>query len=249
MDDLTRPAYIVREDGLRLAYRLTPGNGPTLVFLPGYASDMQGSKASALESWAVREGYPFLRFDYAGCGESGGAFEDQTLETWLGDALFLVRSLITGPVLLVGSSMGGWIMLHVALALGAQAVGLVGIAAAPDFTDWGFSDEARNMIEINGRIEMPNPYGPEPSVTTLAFLRSGSKLRLLDKEINITVPVRLIQGQADGDVPWETALCIAEQLRSSDVQINFIKDGDHRLSREQDISMLIGVVSALMEIV
>jgi pimeloyl-ACP methyl ester carboxylesterase len=247
MDDLTRPAYIVREDGLRLAYRLTPGNGPTLVFFPGYASDMQGGKASALESWAVRENRPFLRFDYAGCGESGGAFEDQTLETWLGDALFLIRALIAGPVLLIGSSMGGWIMLHVALTLGPRAAGLIGIAAAPDFTDWGFSDEARNMIEINGRIEMPNPYGPEPSVTTLPLLRSGSKLRLLDKEIGITAPVRLVHGQADNDVPWEIAWRLAAQLRSSDVQTILIKDGDHRLSREKDISLLLRVVSALME--
>ncbi len=247
MDDLALPTYIARPDGLRLACRQTRGQGPALVFLPGYNSDMQGSKACALEAWAVREGRPFLRFDYAGCGESDGDFEDQTLETWLGDVLFLVRSLIEGPLVIIGSSMGGWLALHVALALGSQVIGLVGIAAAPDFSDWGFSDEVRSIIELNGRIEMPNPYGPEPSVTTLPLLRSGTRLRLLDKEIAITVPVRLIHGQADDDVPWEIALQLAKQLRSSDVQTHFIKDGDHRLSRDQDIILLLGVVSALME--
>jgi pimeloyl-ACP methyl ester carboxylesterase len=243
----TPPEYATRVDGLRLAFRRVKGGGPTLVFLPGYKSDMQGSKAVALEAWAIRNGRACLRFDYAGCGESEGAFEDQTLTNWRDDALLLIEALERGPVLLVGSSMGGWLMLHVALALGSQVAGVVGIAAAPDFTDWGYTSEEKGRIERYGRIEQPSEYADEPTVTTRALWQSGQALRVLGGEIALSCPVRLLQGQQDADVPWENALTLAARLRSADVQTMLIKDGDHRLSRDQDIALLLRTVERLVE--
>jgi pimeloyl-ACP methyl ester carboxylesterase len=247
MGDLTSPEYVTRADGLRLAFRRVKGRGPTLVFLPGFKSDMRGSKALALEAWAIRTGRACLRFDYAGCGESEGAFEDQTLASWRDDALVVVEALERGPVLLVGSSMGGWLMLHVALALGSQVAGLVGIAAAPDFTDWGYSSEEKGRIEKYGRLEQESDYADEPTVTTQALWQSGQALRVLSGEIALTCPVHLLQGQQDPDVPWEAALRLAARLRSADVQTLLIKDGDHRLSRPSDIALMLRTVEALLE--
>jgi pimeloyl-ACP methyl ester carboxylesterase len=248
MDDLTPPEYVSRADGLRLAFRRVKGKGPTLVFLPGFKSDMQGSKALALEAWAIRTGRACLRFDYAGCGESDGAFEDQTLASWRDDALLVIETLERGPLLLVGSSMGGWLMLPIALALGSQVAGLVGIAAAPDFTDWGYTSAEKGHIEKYGRLEQASEYADEPTVTTRALWQSGQALHVLGGEIALTCPVRLLHGQQDPDVPWETALSLAAQLRSADVQTLLIKDGDHRLSRPSDIALMLRTVDALLEI-
>ncbi len=241
------PAFLARPDGLRLAYRFTPGASPTIVFLPGYMSDMEGSKAVALDGWARVQGRAMLRLDYAGNGASEGRFEDGTLATWRDDALLLIDSLTAGPLLLVGSSMGGWLALLIALARRERVAGLVGIAAAPDFTDWGFTDADKALLMTEGRIVEPTPYGDAPYVTTRAFWESGQALRLLDEPIAIDCPVRLLQGQADPDVPWQTALRIAERLRSSDVQTLLIKDGDHRLSRDGDIALLIRTVASLLD--
>jgi pimeloyl-ACP methyl ester carboxylesterase len=247
MGDLTPPEYVIRADGLRLAFRRVKGRGPTLVFFPGFKSDMRGSKALALEAWAIRTGRACLRFDYAGCGESDGAFEDQTLASWRDDALLVIETLVRGPLLLVGSSMGGWLMLPVALALGSQVAALVGIAAAPDFTDWGFTSAEKGRIEKYGRLEQASDYADEPTVTTRALWQSGQALRVLGDEIALTCPVRLLQGQQDPDVPGETALRLAAQLRSADVQTLLIKDGDHRLSRPSDIALMLRTVDALLE--
>jgi pimeloyl-ACP methyl ester carboxylesterase len=222
------------------------GSGPTIVFLPGYMSDMSGSKATALDAWAAAEGRAMLRLDYAGCGQSEGAFEDQTLGRWRDDVLALIDAVTTGPLLLVGSSMGGWLMLLVALARPERVVALIGIAAAPDFTDWGFTADERATIARDGRREEPSPYGGT-IVTTDAFLRSGQAALLLGGEIAIDCPVRLLHGQADGDVPWGTALRLAEALRSDDVQTLLIKDGDHPLSRPQDIALLVATLSRLLD--
>jgi len=249
MDDLTPPLWLVRADGVRLAYRHQPGKGPTLVFLPGYMSDMQGGKAFALEAWAIREGQAMLRLDYSGCGESEGAFEDGTLDVWRDDALLMIDRLIRGAVVLIGSSMGGWLALLIARALPSQVVGMVGIASAPDFTDWGFSDEEKARIAKYGRFERLSEYGPEPMITTRAFCESGKASRLLQSEIAIDCPVRLIHGQRDSDVPWQISLDIAAQLRSADVQTLLIKDGDHRLSRPQDIAVLLRTVQDLLEVI
>jgi len=241
------PAYLARPDGLRLAYRHSAGAGPTLVFLPGYMSDMEGGKAVALHGWAQRQGRAMLRLDYAGNGASEGRFADGTLASWRDDVLLLIDRLVDGPVVLVGSSMGGWLALLVALARPKRVAGLIGIAAAPDFTQWGFTDADKALLRTEGRIEEPTPYGDQPYVTTRAFWESGQALRLLEGEIAIDCPLRLLQGQADPDVPWDIALRTAAQLRSSDVQTLLIKDGDHRLSRDGDIALLIRTVSTLLD--
>jgi pimeloyl-ACP methyl ester carboxylesterase len=241
----TQVQFATRADGVRLAYRHVPGRGPTLVFLPGYKSDMQGGKAQALAAWAAEQGLGMLRLDYSGCGESEGKFEDGTLDIWRDDVLAVIAEAKVGPLILIGSSMGGWLMLLVAEALGDQVAAMVGIAPAPDFTDWDFDDADRATIAANGRIERPSDYGYDPMVITRDFWQSGQSNLRLTKEIAIDCPVRLIHGQCDPDVPWETSLKLADALRSSDVQTLLLKDGDHRLSRDQDIALLIDTVKKL----
>ena len=229
----------------RLAYHLTEGAGPTIVFLPGYASDMSGTKALALESWAKARGRAFLRFDYGGCGASEGAFDEQALADWRDDALAMIDQAVTGPVVLVGSSMGGWIMLLAALARPERVVGLVGIAAAPDFTDWGFSQDEKMYILQYGKLERPNPYGPAPTLYTRRFWQSGEANRVMHGPVAFGGPVRLLHGQRDTDVPFAYSLRLAELLRSDDVQVTLVKDGDHRLSRDADIALLVRTVEEL----
>lgn len=237
-----------RPDRPALAWRQTAGDGPTTVFLPGYASDMAGSKATALFDWAVEQGRNCLLFDYAGCGGSDGIFADETLETWRDDALDVIAARVpVGPLVLVGSSMGGWLMLLVALAIPHRVVGLAGIAAAPDFTDWGYRDEQKAVLARDGRLYEDNPYGPDPTLTTLALWQSGERNRLLDGHIALDSPVRLLHGQSDTDVPFGISLRLAAALRSADVRTLLIKDGDHRLSRPQDIALLIATVEEIMD--
>ena len=228
-----------------LAYELTPGAGPTIMFLPGYASDMSGSKAVAIEAWARANGRACLRFDYAGCGASPGAFEDGTIDLWRDDALALIDHVVRGPVVLVGSSMGGWIMLLVALARPDRVAALVGIAPAPDFTDWGFTPEQKATLQAEGRLAEPSEYAPEPTITTRAFWTSGEANRVMDGPIAIDAPVRILHGQADPDVPWERSLDLMRLIRSPDVQASFVKDGDHRLSRDADIALMLRTIEAL----
>lgn len=227
---------------MSIAFHHTPGRGPTILFLPGYASDMSGSKAVAIEAWARETGRACLRFDYAGCGESGGAFEDGTLAGWRDDALAMIDRVIEGPVVLAGSSMGGWIMLLVALARPERVVGLVGIAAAPDFTDWGFTAEQKMTLLTEGRLEEESQYSPEPTVTTRAFWTSGEANRVMHGPIDLDVPVRLLHGQRDPDVPWERSVALAGLIGSDDVQTWLVKDGDHRLSRPQDIVLILRAI-------
>ncbi|HET9639326.1 MAG TPA: alpha/beta hydrolase [Allosphingosinicella sp.] len=230
----------------RLAFRHRPGRGPTLLFLPGYMSDMEGGKASALDSWAQAQGRAMLRFDYAGCGLSGGEFEAQTLTGWRDDALAMIDG-VDGPLILIGSSMGGWLMLLCALARPERVSALVGIAAAPDFTDWGFDDAEKSAIRETGRLEEPSPYGEAPYVTTRAFWESGESLRLLGGEIAIGCPVRLLHGLDDSDVPWRVSLRLMERLASPDVRTILVKGGEHRLSRPGDLALLIDTVARLAD--
>jgi pimeloyl-ACP methyl ester carboxylesterase len=239
--------YLEVGEGLRLAYRHRRGHGPTLLFLPGYMSDMDGGKATELDAWAQSEGRAMLRFDYAGCGLSGGEFEAQTLHGWRGDALAMIDEVVEGPVVLVGSSMGGWLMLLVALARPERVAGLIGIAAAPDFTSWGFTDEQKQKILSEGRLEEPSPYDEAPYVTTRAFWESAEALRLMFAPLEIHCPVRLLHGRSDPDVPWEWSLEILLKLRSADVHLSLVKDGDHRLSRPTDLALLVGTAKALLE--
>jgi pimeloyl-ACP methyl ester carboxylesterase len=233
-------------DRPRLAYHHSPGTGPTIVFLPGYASDMQGSKALALEAWARTNGRAFLRFDYTGCGQSEGAFAEQTLTGWRDDVLVMLDQVATGPVVLVGSSMGGWLMLLAAKARPERVAGMIGLAAAPDFTDWGFTADEKTYLNQYGRLERPNPYGPEPTLYTRAFWSSGEANRLLFAPIAFDGPVRLLHGDADPDVPWRLSVQLAGLLRSSDVATIVVKDGDHRLSRDGDIRLLIATVQNVL---
>jgi pimeloyl-ACP methyl ester carboxylesterase len=233
--------------GRQIAYRLRDQGDPTLVFFPGYASDMEGTKALALDTFAAQRGLSMLRFDYSGTGSSGGRFDDGTLALWLEESLAAVDRLTGGPLILAGSSMGGWIAMHVALLRRQRVRALVGIAAAPDFTDWGFTPEQKAELQARGRIEEPNPYGPEPQLFTLGFWDSGQLLRLLDSEIAIDCPVRLLHGEQDADVPLDVAFRTMRALRSADVQLNVIKGGGHRLSAPHEIAAILRTVEALVE--
>jgi pimeloyl-ACP methyl ester carboxylesterase len=237
--------YHALPDGRRIAFRFTPGDGPTLIFLPGYKSDMAGSKATALLDWAAGEGRACLLLDYSGCGESSGDFTQGTLSQWRDEVLMLIEAHNTDPVVLVGSSMGGWLMLLVGLELGDRLAALVGVAPAPDFTEWGYSAEQQALLRRGEVLFEDNPYGPEPTPTHPGFWADGQANRLLDGTIALGCPVRLLHGQADTDVPWETSLRLAAALHSADVQVTLIKDGDHRLSREADIALLLRTVAAL----
>jgi pimeloyl-ACP methyl ester carboxylesterase len=219
-------AYI-EVGGRTIAYRLRRGNAPRLIFLPGYASDMEGAKALALDAFAERRGLAMLRFDYSGTGSSGGRFEDGTLELWLEEALATVDQLTDGPVIAIGSSMGGWIALHLGLFRPDRVTAVVGIAAAPDFTDWG-------LERGEGGV-------------TPAFHESGQRLLLLNREIPIDCPVRLIHGEADGDVPLDIAFRTMRAVRSADVQVTVIKGGGHRLSEPHEIDTILSIVSDLLE--
>ena len=238
-------------EGVELAWALLPGRGPTIVFLPGFKSDMAGSKATHLRDWAATQGRAMLRLDYAGHGASGGAFEDGTIGSWTEDASAVISARTQGPVLLVGSSMGGCIALLLARAIPDRIAALVGIAAAPDFTEtllWnGLNAAERANLLADGYIERPSIYGKNPYRFTRALIEDGRHHRLLDGPIPLTCPVRLLQGQRDDDVPWPTALRIAEQLASDDVEITLVKDGDHRLSRPQDLALLTRTVAALLD--
>ena len=217
--------------GRRIAFRRREGASPTILFLPGYASDMEGAKAVALDCWCAKRGFAMLRLDYSGTGSSPGRFEDGTLALWLEEALAAIDQLTSGPLVVAGSSMGGWIALHLALRRAGRVAALVGIAAAPDFTDWGFGDA--DQAQRQGIAE--------------GFWTSGQKLRLLHDEIPIDCPVRLVHGDRDEDVPLDIAFRLMRRLRSADVQLNVVKGGGHRLSEPNDIAAILRVVAAVTE--
>jgi pimeloyl-ACP methyl ester carboxylesterase len=230
-------------DGRRIAFRFTPGAGPTLVFLPGYMSDMSGGKASALFAEAEARGRACLLLDYSGCGASDGDFADGMLSRWRDEVLALVESYVAGPVLLAGSSMGGWLMLLVAEHLKGRLAGLIGIAPAPDFTRWGYTAAQRAALAAGETIYEPNPYGPEPTPTHPKFFADAECHLRLDGPIDCDCPVRLIHGKADADVPWEISLRLEAALGSGDVQVTLVEDGDHRLSRISDIALIKAIVA------
>jgi pimeloyl-ACP methyl ester carboxylesterase len=251
MGDLTTPdsntgdpPLFLERAGTRIACRFRPGTGPAILFLPGYGSDMIGGKAMALDAWCGETGRAMIRFDYAGTGESGGVFELGTLAGWRDDALAVLDET-QDDVVLVGSSMGGWLMLLVALARPQRVRALVGIAAAPDFSDWGFTQDEKMTILRLGQIIRRSDHGSQ--VTTRGFWQSAEALRLTHAPIAIDCPVRLLHGEADTVVPPWVATRLAGLVRSADVQTTFIKDGDHRLSRLPDLMLLIRTVNTLME--
>jgi pimeloyl-ACP methyl ester carboxylesterase len=232
--------------GRRIAYRLRDGSSPTLVFFPGYASDMEGTKALALDTFAERRGLSMLRFDYSGTGSSSGQFEDGTLAFWLEDALAAIDQLTDGRLILIGSSMGGWLALHVAMQRPARVQAIVGIAAAPDFTEWGFPKQLKVRLAAGETLRRESPYGDE-QVTTAAFWSSGQRLLLMDKAITVDCPIRLVHGDADPDVPITVAYRLIRQLRSSDVQLLVVKGGGHRLSEPHEVDAILRTVASLLE--
>lgn len=239
-----------RGDGVELAWSHLPGRAPTVVFLPGFKSDMAGVKATTLRDFCAATGQAMLRLDYSGHGESGGLFTDGTIGRWADDARAVIEHVVPdGELLLVGSSMGGWISLLLARELGARLAALVGIAAAPDFTEtlmWAsMAPPERKLMQTQGFIDIPSEYG-DPYRITMGLIEDGRNHLLLGGTIPVACRVRLLQGQRDADVPWETALKIAAQVESSDVMVALVKDGDHRLSRPQDLALLTRAVAALL---
>jgi pimeloyl-ACP methyl ester carboxylesterase len=250
------PARLARPDGSTLAYHATaaadPADGrPGVVFCGGFASDMTGTKATALEAYAQGQGLAFVRFDYLGHGASSGAFTDGTIGRWAEDAIAVLDEVTEGPQILVGSSMGGWIMLLAALARPARIAGLVGIAPAPDFTEdlmWGRYDaEIRATLERDGVYHEPSAYSEAPYPITLRLIEEGRRHLLLRGPIGLACPVRLLQGMRDADVPWRTALTLAERIESHDVEVTLVKDGDHRLSEPHDLARLFDTLGRLID--
>lgn len=245
---MSEPAYLETVHSTKIAYHKTSGFGPGVVFLGGFMSDMEGGKALELEACCRRAGRAFVRFDYLGHGQSSGKFADGTIGLWLKDALAVIDRLTEGPQILVGSSMGGWISLLAAKARPGRIKGLVGIAAAPDFTvrHWAeLSAEDQNTITKTGRLEVPTDYGPDPYVFTRALFEDGWQNRVNNGPIHLDIPVRLIQGTADPDVPWQTAMEIAANLTGDDTEVILVPGGDHRLSEPNDLKRLVRVVDSL----
>lgn len=242
--------YLDRPDGERVAWRKVDGAGPAVVWLGGFKSDMAGTKAQALADWAIARGRAYVRFDYLGHGESSGAFEAGTITRWREDALAVLEALTEGPVVLVGSSMGGWIACLAAMAAPERMRAMVLIAPAPDFTEKlmkpeippeGLADLARDGVWLR-----PSEYG-EPYPITRALLEDGARWSVLEaQEVPIEAPVRILQGGEDPDVPWSHALQLAHAIKGQDVVFTLIKDGDHRLSRPHDIDRLIAAVEELV---
>ena len=244
------PTILPRADAPSIAYLRCEGKSPTVVFLGGVRSDMTGQKALALEAFSRRRGLSFLRFDYTGHGQSQGDFLDGTIESWRRDSLDAIDRLTEGKLILVGSSMGGWMMLLAALARRERVAGLVGIAAAPDFTEelmWpNMAPAVRKTLQEKGVIYRPTAYSNEPYPITLGLIETGRRHCLLGKPIALTCPVRLVHGMKDPDVPWQTAPRLAAALESTDVAITLLKEGGHRLSEPNEIACIEVAVEELV---
>ncbi len=250
------PEILPRPDGSTIAYyKIAPGTtrnkGPGLVFLGGFMSDMTGTKAMALDAFAAERGQAFVRFDYLGHGASSGHFEDGTIGRWAEDAIAVLDNVAEGPQILVGSSMGGWIMLLAALARPERVAGLIGIAAAPDFTEtllWQrYSPEIRETLKRDGVYYEPSDYGEEPYPITMTLIEEARAHLLMDKPIPITCPVRLIHGTADADAPCQVSLDLKERLESRDVEVTLVEGGDHRQSTPDELARLCNIVAELSD--
>jgi len=241
--------HIFRNADVPLAYEFLAGRGPVVVFCPGYASDMSGTKALALEEACRTRGQAMLRFDYAGHGQSGGDFLEGTIGEWAADAAFIVNTLVPEtPVLLVGSSMGGWIALLLGRALGERLAGMILIAPAADFTEAlvrpSLTPAIWAELREKGVVYQPSDYGA-PLPMTLKFIEEGARNLVLESKIAIACPVHILHGMLDDAVPWRHSLCIAEALESTAVRVVFLKDGDHRLSRPEDLDLLVASLAGL----
>ncbi len=247
--DTSQPAILTRADGATIAYHALAGKPPGVIFLGGFMSDMTGTKALALEQSCREAGRAYVRFDYFGHGSSSGDFVDGTIGRWKDDAVAVLDEATEGPQVLVGSSMGGWIMLLTALARPERVAGLVGVAPAPDFTRelmWnGYSDEIRQTLERDGVYMEPSEYSDEPYAISMKLIEDGDNHMILKDGIDLACPVRLLHGMRDPDVPWRHSLKLIEALTSDDVTLHISKSGDHRLSEPDDIARLTATVETL----
>lgn len=234
--------YLTTPQGRRLAYQRSAGTGPGIVFLGGFKSDMTGTKAAFLHDWAKARGRAFLRFDYSGHGASSGAFEDGCIGDWAEDARAAIEALTEGPQVLVGSSMGGWIALLLARAMPQRVAGLVGIAAAPDFTRRTWEEELteaeRATLMATGRVERPSDYSEAPYIFTRRLFEDGKAQSVLDRPLPLPFPVRLLQGTADTDVPPPVALALLAHAGSPDLRLTLVRDADHRFSTPDCLALI-----------
>jgi pimeloyl-ACP methyl ester carboxylesterase len=244
------PSRLPRPDGHSIAYVRATGSTPGVVFLGGFTSDMTGTKAGALDAWCRHRARAFVRFDYLGHGRSSGRFEQGTIGRWVQDALAIIDQLTEGPQILIGSSMGGWIMLLAALARPDRIAGLLGIASAADLTEellWKrFDADTRRRLGTHGLIRLPSDYNDSPYLITEELIEEGRGHLLLTDTIPLSCPIRLLHGMGDLDVPWQTSLRIAEQLAGDNVRLILIKDGDHRLSRPEDLALMTDTLAGLL---
>jgi pimeloyl-ACP methyl ester carboxylesterase len=243
-------SYLQTEDGVKLAYEHSEGRAPTVVFLSGFASHMGGTKALHLQQWCRDRGQAYLRLDYRGHGNSAGEFESGTVSVWARDALAVLNATTQGPLLLIGSSMGAWIMLIVARELGERVCAMLGLASAPDFTEeliHARLDAAqRAQLNRDGRIERASEYDQGPNVVTLRMIEDGRRHLQMQEMIPISCPVRLIHGLTDADVPWEISLRLSDRLESEDVHVVLVKDGGHRLSAPAELALITDTLAALL---
>ncbi|MEL6800965.1 MAG: alpha/beta hydrolase [Pseudomonadota bacterium] len=240
------PNHLDTSQGRRIAYHQTPGAAPGVVFLGGFHSDMEGTKALHLEAWAKAEGRAFLRFDYSGHGQSSGDFLEGAIGDWAEDAMAAIGHLTQGPQILVGSSMGGWIALLVARAMPDRVAGLVGIAAAPDFTEdsmWaGFTDAEKARLTEQGRVEQPSDYSDEPYIITRRLIEEGRDQLVLRAPLPAPFPVRLLHGTADTDVALSVPLRLIDHIDSPDARLTLVKDADHRFSDPDQLDLIVDAI-------
>ncbi|MEL7343378.1 MAG: alpha/beta hydrolase [Pseudomonadota bacterium] len=245
------PSYLETPQGRRIAYHFTPGDGPGVVFLGGFRSDMDGTKAVYLEDWAKKEGRAFLRLDYSGHGKSSGEFLDGAIGDWFEDAAEVIKAVTSGPQVIVGSSMGGWIALLIARDMPERVASLVGIAAAPDFTEDAFYDsfteDERVALVRDGRIERASDYSDDPYIITQRLIEEGRKRLVLRDPLPLPFPVRLLHGTADKDVIMSVPLRIIEHAEGEDIQLTFVKGADHRFSTQECLQMITETVSIVLE--
>jgi pimeloyl-ACP methyl ester carboxylesterase len=246
----TAPSILTRPDGTPIAYHHLPGTGPGVMFCGGYMSDMTGTKAMALEQACREAGRAYTRFDYRGHGQSGGKFVDGTIGLWADDAIAVLDAVTVGPQIVVGSSMGGWIMLLLARARPERVAGLVGIAPAPDFVlrMWeDFPDEVKETLRRDGVYYEPSEYSDEPYPFTMRLIEDGRQNLVLRDGLKLDCPVRILHGMQDPDVPWQESLNTVDRIDSDDVTVTFVKHGDHRLSEPGDIGLLLQTVETLAQ--
>lgn len=239
---MAEPKMLETPSGRRIAYHHTAGDGPGVVFLGGFVSDMEGTKAIHLEDWARARGRQFLRFDYSGHGQSSEAFEDGCIGDWADDARAVIEAVTEGPQILVGSSMGGWISLLTARAIPEKLAGLVTIAAAPDFTEdsmlSSFTEAQKAELESKGKVVLPSDYSPDGYVITKRLIEDGRQNLVLRDPLRLPFPVRFLQGTADVDVLPDVALKLLDHAEGPDMRLTLVKDADHRFSTPDCLAMI-----------